>query len=393
MAACAGLISPALPFPSGNYETVFRDEKELHDHKIAEIKFFTVSIRYPRNVGRNAIRDNHGTGNTSSACFLRTDQGAEGWGLMEGKKENYTRLSENMTGKQISDLFTVNGGMVATENRGFEIAFFDLAGNILKKPVYQLLGSPKPIPNKIYSGMIYLDDLDPSENPGGIDKLLKECAYDYSLGYRQFKLKIGRGKRWMERSSGDQRDAEVTREISAAFPDCEILVDANDGYSPAGFVNYLKSIEPTRLFWVEEPFRETPEDCRMLRDFMKSGDFNRVLYADGEASPDFTLMQKLIDNKLIDVILYDILDYGFARWRKLMPELGKINMLASPHAWGCGIKTRYIVHQSAAYGNTATIEGVTSFSDDVELSGYKIEKGTILPPDDPGFGMKLLKKI
>lgn len=39
--------------------------------------------------------------------------------------------------------------------------------------------------------MIYFDDLEPAQNPSGIDQILKNCKQDYDFGYRQFKVKIG----------------------------------------------------------------------------------------------------------------------------------------------------------------------------------------------------------
>jgi hypothetical protein len=45
-----------------------------------------------------------------------------------------------------------------------------------------------------------------------------------------------------------------------------------------------------------------------------------------------------------------------------------------------------------AFGNTATIEGVTCTSDDVDFGDYKLVGGKYTPSDAPGFGLKLLKK-
>lgn len=76
-----------------------------------------------------------------------------------------------------------------------------------------------------------------------------------------------------------------------------------------------------------------------------------------------------------------------------MPELKKMGAQASPHAWGSLLKSYYTAHLAAGLGNTVTIEGVTSTSDDVDLSGYQIKDGKLIPPTTPGFGMALLKKI
>ena len=52
-------------------------------------------------------------------------------------------------------------------------------------------------------------------------------------------------------------------------------------------------------------------------------------------------------------------------------------MLASPHAFGSMLKTNYITHIAAAFGNVITIEGVTCFSDQIEFGDYKISNGKI----------------
>jgi len=70
-----------------------------------------------------------------------------------------------------------------------------------------------------------------------------------------------------------------------------------------------------------------------------------------------------------------------------------MGLKTSPHAWGSAIKTNYISHLSGAFGTTATIEGVTCTSDDVDLTGYRLKKGKLVPSSKPGFGMELLKIV
>ena len=60
----------------------------------------------------------------------------------------------------------------------------------------------------------------------------------FRAGHRGFKLKIGRGHKWMDRAAGDTRDVEVL-EIVRRHAGHEVLlaVDANDGYdleAPSG---------------------------------------------------------------------------------------------------------------------------------------------------------------
>ncbi|MNR19065.1 hypothetical protein D3C85_1358300 [compost metagenome] len=180
--------------------------------------------------------------------------------------------------------------------------------------------------------------------------------------------------------------------MAQAFPDCGILVDGNNGFTVDQFTQYLKGIPSVNLFWIEEPFHETVADYQKLRNYIKAAGI-RTLLADGEADPNPALLKELFEKKLLDVHLTDIEGLGFTNWRRLMPELEKVGAQASPHAWGSLLKSYYTAHLAGGLANTVTIEGVTSTSDDVDLSGYKIQDGKLIPPSTAGFGMPLLKKI
>ena len=365
--------------------------RELARHKITDVMFTTVDLHYPRQVGRNSRLGIHGTGPTVHVGILKTDKGATGWGMSRGPKRAEERASY-LTGQKITDVFDPAVGVTDKKVLPFDIALHDLSGIILDQPVYELMGRKKPMTTNCYSGMIYFDDLDPEENPAGIDKILKECEYDYEYGYRQFKLKIGRGNKWMAHDKGLKRDIEVTKLVNEHFPDCDILVDANNGYSVEDTITYLEGIEDVDLFWFEEPFHENHSDYVRLRQWLIEND-RKLFLADGEYRPDQKLLRELYNLRVLDVHLTDIIGYSFTRWRKLMPELIEMGISASPHGWGSLFKTHYITHLAAAYGNTPTIEGVTCRSNDVNFGNYKLEEGTIIPSPEPGFGMKLLKDV
>lgn len=368
------------------------DDKELAYHRIQDIKFSTVQLNYPRLVGKNARLDLHGYGPNVEIVCLITDKGDMGWASLRGGKRDAEKIMGELVGKKVSELFAVEMGTLQDRHIPFDMALHDLAGVILQKPVYALLGKDKPFITDYYSGMIYFDDLEPADKPVGIDRILEECRYDYNVGYRQFKLKIGRGHKWMPYKEGLQRDIDVTKAVEQAFPDCEILVDGNNGFTSDQFIDYLKGIAGVKLFWIEEPFHETVADYQKLRSFLKRENI-KTLLADGEADPDQQFLRELIQKDLLDVHLTDIEGLGFTNWRRLMPELKKLGAQASPHAWGSLLKTNYTAHLAGGLGNTVTIEGVTSSSDEVDLSGYIIKDGKLIPPSAPGFGMSLLKKI
>ncbi len=367
-----------------------RMQEELGYHTIQSVTFGDVRMQYPRFVGKNARLDVHGYGPRIGICTITTDKGATGWASLRGGRGDAERRVSELVGKKLSDVFHVDAGITDDRYIPFDIALHDLAGVALNKPVYALLGRETPFTTKYYSGMIYFDDLEPAHAPGGIDKVLANCRYDYDYGYRQFKLKIGRGHRWMSQKEGLARDIEVTKRVAEAFPDCEILVDGNNGFTVSEFIEYLEGIGNTQLFWIEEPFHETVQDYRALRDWMAKNKVKSLL-AEGEADPDPALLDELMRQKLMDVHISDIEGLGFTNWRKLMPSLVQYGVQASPHAWGSLLKTFYTAHMAGGLGNTVTIEGVTSTSDDVDLSAYTIKDGKLVPPTAPGFGLTLLR--
>jgi D-galactarolactone cycloisomerase len=389
----AGAGTVAGLFPDNTlHVNALNNYNDLIYHKIADIKFTNIKLNYPRQVGKNSQLDVHGWGPTSGIHILFTNKGATGWGMNRGSQQQLSDRFVKIKGKPLTELINPITGVLTPELEVFDFSLFDLAGIILDKPVYQLLGKIKPEPLLCYSGMIYFDDLEPKDNPAGPGKILEECQFDYNYGYRQFKLKIGRGNKWMEKEKGLQRDIEVTKLVSKNFPDCDILVDGNNGFTADEFIKYLEGIEGIKLFWIEEPFHEKIEDYLKLNSWLKDHNSNPLL-ADGEARPDEPLLKQLAEQKLLKVFLQDISGLGFTKWIKFMSEIKTIGLLASPHAWGSAIKTNYISHLGGAFGNMPTIEGVTCSSEDVDLTTYMLKNGKIIPSSKPGFGMELLRKI
>ncbi|MDR3141465.1 MAG: mandelate racemase/muconate lactonizing enzyme family protein [Tannerellaceae bacterium] len=392
-ATSASLFIPsAVAGKAAEYLAAEAGMEDLSYHTIQDISFREASFKYPRLVGKNSRLGLHGYGPKLTFCILTTNKGAQGLGLMvAGDRKRAEELFPQIKGKKVSELFAPSAGTLDEKNCIYDFCLHDLAGIILNKPAYALMGSEKPIVTKCYSGMIYFDEMEPESNPAGLSKILDNCSFDYNYGYRQLKVKIGRGGKWMSKEAGLKADMEVTKRIYQNFPDCDILVDGNDAFTVDYFISYLEGIEDIPLFWIEEPFRETREDYAKLKEWLVKNGRRNTLLADGEANPDLKLALELGKENLLDVYLEDIRDnLGLTRWRKLNTTLKSIGMMASPHAWGDTIKSFYVSQFTAAYGNTPTIEGVTCFTDDMDLSPYKLRRGRLTPPDLPGFGLKFI---
>ena len=362
----------------------------LSEHRIDRVEFRTVSVPWPRQVGRNSSKGVHGHGPTKvRVCVLHTNHGATGWGKTQGKTGKPEQLLELVKGKSVAELIDPTTGIRSEKYHAIDIPLHDLAGIILDQPVWAMRGAEKPHLTKVYSGMIYFDDLDPIDNPAGIDKVLENCRWDYGYGYRQFKVKIGRGNKWMPAKAGLERDIDVVNAIHKAFPDVDILVDGNNGFTVETMIGFLEGVADVPLFWIEEPFHETVADWTRLRNYLVANGRKKTLRADGEARPDFPVLEELQKDHTVNVRLEDICGHGFTSWRRQMPRLTKQGIGVSPHTWGTALKTVYTAHFVGAYGNAPTIEGVTTQGGDVDFGENRIIDARFQPSNQPGFGLSL----
>ena len=371
----------------------------LENHRIESIEPHGIKDRFPRYVGRNAKGKPQAYGGGMQLRIVTTNQGAKGWASSNTPDEQVTPL----IGEKLSDLFDLATG---THERayGLDLVLHDLIGRILNKPAYQLLGAKSSPHVPIYTGAIYFDDLEPEDSPRGVPGVVESCQQDYDAGYRAFKLKIGRGFKWMEPDAGLQRDIDVVRAVREAFPGCKILVDANDSYTCESFIRFLSGVSDCDLYWIEEPFAENETDLKKLKAHMAKISCN-ALIAEGEGRTEhadpptpyggYTMrhvnrLYELAEKGLVDVFLLDLGIVGFTRWRNIMPKLIDANVLASPHTWCWPIRPRYVAQLGAGVGNVVCVEGIPGETSDLDYSNYKIVDGDMIVPDLPGFAIPLM---
>ncbi|MGZ0153083.1 enolase C-terminal domain-like protein [Kribbella sp. WER1] len=339
----------------------------LSKHTISSVTTVQLGYEYLRTIGRNSFLGSHGSGGSVTAYVVETDRGATGWGLPLSDGDPVSLI-----GRPLADLIDPERGVIDPAAEFLDYPLHDLAARILDVPVYAMLGGAGSPRVRCYSGGIYFDDLD-----GGLDAIRANLVQDHAFGFRDFKLKIGRGHRWMDPHAGLQRDIEVTRLTRELYPDAAILVDGNDGFTLNGLFEYVDAVADCNLYWIEEPFPERRPDLQALHERLQAGS-TRV--ADGEYDPNVPHILDLAAEGLVDVALMDVIGHGLTAWRHTMPLL---KSEASPHAWGLPLKTLYAAHLSAGLGNTPIIEGVPGHN------AYTLDEGYVLLSEEPGFGLRL----
>ena len=372
--------------------------RALAEHRIAEMRARAVWDVFPRSLGPSAMARPIGRGGSYLVRTVITDKGVQGWAMSHIRDKEVRHL----TGACVGDIFDLDEGPVP-EALCLEKVLYDLAGAILQKPVYELISGVGPREVPLYSSAIYFEDLMPPGNPRGTPAVVAACKQDYDAGYRAFKLKIGRGFRYMERRKGLRRDIEVTQTVRGEFGDCRVLVDATDAYTAKGAAAYVKGLGNCDLYWIEETFVENEADLWALRQAMV-GTGCKAMVADGESRKEtapqptraggytdrfLDRLLQLGQKKLVDVCLLDLGIVGFSRWRKLMPVLKEAGLKASPSTWMWTPRPYYAAHLAAGIGNIPIVEGIPGQAKRVDYSAYKMKEGKLIMPATPGFGLKL----
>lgn len=356
----------------------------LSEHVITEVAAGEVRNCWPRLIGKNARLSEHGYGYGNRVTIIKTDTGFIGWGA--GHADRTLKIS--LEGRKVSDVFAPDKGILNSGYCEADIALHDLAGNILGISVSKMINTDSKMQTKCYDGAVYMNDISQG-NGVGIERVVNDCKNDALAGYADFKIKVGRGGIWMEKEAGLKRDAEIVCAVQKEFPNAKILVDFNDGADVETVKKFMDMVRGCNIYWIEEPFRENYEDCMRLKDYLSKVSPN-TLIADGEFEYREEEIVSLAEKGAVDVLLMDIVSYGFTAWRKLIKKCMKTGIKCSPHCWGVGIKTNVSAHLAAAFPSVCpTIEGVPDISEGVDYSGYKVENGILSVEERPGFGMQL----
>lgn len=357
---------------------------QLSEHVITSVEGGLVRNFWPRLIGRNARLPIHGYGYENQIVILRTDTGLMGWGA--GHADRTLQLL--LTGRRLDEVFSPESGILDQACAAADLALHDLAGRALGVPVSKMICPDSPMRAKCYDGAIYMNDLS-SNGDLGPEAVLRDCTADYAAGYRDFKVKVGRGLRWMDPEQGLRRDAAVVRAIRRAFPEAGILADANDGMDLQTAKRFMDMVQDCRLYWLEEPFPENSSDCAALRAFLNQVSPDTLL-ADGEFRSDPAQVMALAGAGVLDVLLMDPESFGFTAWRRLLGQCRALGFQGSPHCWGTKLKTNAVAHLAAAFPDVCpTIEGVPDRLEGVDDTGYAMADGWLSIPDRPGFGMEL----
>jgi L-alanine-DL-glutamate epimerase-like enolase superfamily enzyme len=352
--------------------------------RITRIVGFELPTRRSKVAGKNSRLDVHGDRSADRMVRLYTNTGLEGLGNCRADEAALSKL----VGQALRDFYVPNQPAMTVLGNG-TMPLWDLAGKALGKPVYELLGGQGAEQVKVYDGSIYFADLLPQYVERPLDRFKAEIDMGLAIGHRAFKIKIGRGAKWMDRRAGDERDIAVLKTIRAhGGPDLVLGVDANNGYDLAGTKRLLDALPDFQFAFVEEMFHEQVDQCLDLKAFIRERGWQTLL-ADGETQSELSAFTPFIESRSIDVLQGDMNHFGFEGILTEANWAGPAGIQIAPHNWGSLIGFYMQLHIGRAVPNFYLAEHDPLSTELLIADGYEIKDGMCSVPAAPGFGLAL----
>jgi L-alanine-DL-glutamate epimerase-like enolase superfamily enzyme len=243
-----------------------------------------------------------------------------------------------------------------------------LKAKILRESVAKLLGSDTTAVDVYASGGYYIGDRDS-------ERILREAERNVALGFRAMKMKIG--------GLTIADDVERVASVRSAFPDLDLMVDANSAYSVPDAIAAAHALEPYRIRWLEEPTHwYDPVDG--LGQVSQS---TTIPTASGESALHRWECRALMDRSGIQIMQFDATRAGgVTEWLKVADYAAQHGIMMAPHH-----DPQVHGHLVAAVGNGHILEFFPDRERDplwfeIYSRQPEIANGVCHLLPDPGFG-------
>jgi L-alanine-DL-glutamate epimerase-like enolase superfamily enzyme len=365
----------------------------VENPRIIAVEWGCLQGQRPRPAGHNARLPEHGSSVRVPLLRLTTEDGSQGFGWCNVDQQTVSRLP----GMRLDAMFSPEQGVLDAWRR-FDYPIWDLVGRRAGLPVYAVAAAmtganaSESLNVPCYDTSLYFDDLHLSSHEQAAQLLAAEARQGYERGHRAFKVKVGRGARYLSLEEGTRRDIAVIQAIREALgPQVKIMIDANNGYNLNLTKHVLAETATYDIFWIEEAFHEDDVLYRDLHSWLKERQLP-VLISDGEGRADPHLLEWAKEG-VVDVIQYDIMSHGFTRWLATGNLLDEWGVRSAPHHYGTHYGNYVAAHLAGAVRGLTFVEWDEATTPGLDTSGYSISEGSVLVPDTPGFGLGLDEEI
>lgn len=255
-----------------------------------------------------------------------TDEEITGIGLSERVSLSVIDQVKQQLTQQTIDPFELEklslklGGLPA----GVEIALYDLAGKLSKKPIYQLLGGYQ---NKVKAYAATINLKEPEERA-------KDALAFLEAGFKAIKLRA--------HYPDPMKDVAVVRAVrDAVGDDMDIMVDANQAshhvlpiWSHRTTYRVAQALERLNVYWLEEPLHR--EDLTGLAEL--AAKMQTLMIAGAEGEIQLQRFKQFFQQGCFDIVQPDTIWAGISSVKKIGVLAEAFNKLIIPHTHSiCGL--------------------------------------------------------
>jgi L-alanine-DL-glutamate epimerase-like enolase superfamily enzyme len=226
-----------------------------------------------------------------------------------------------------------------------DVALWDLAGKILERPVWKLVGGKSNRIRAYASSGVHRS----------IPEMIEVAKRVIELGFPALKVRFGRAK--------ITDDLAVIAAIRDAIGmQLELMVDCNQGWrmpwdtlQPWNLekaTEVAQELEKQRVYWIEEPLHRG--DYKGYSELRKSV---KIRVAGGEMTREPYEFRELLERDCLDVFQPDcVCSMGITGLQKLALEVDQHGKMFTPHTWGNGIGVMANLHLTAGTVGAPFIE-------------------------------------
>jgi mannonate dehydratase len=289
-----------------------------------------------------------------------------------------------------------------------DTALWDILGKTLNAPVYQLLGGASRDSVLVYG----------HANGATVEETVEAVAHYIDLEYRAIRAQcaipgvlytygVGRGKMSYEpaEKGGPLETVWITERYLDFIPsvferlrkefgfDVHLLHDAHHRLTPIEAGRVGRSLEPYRLFWLEDPV-----PAELQRAFRVIRQHTITPIAVGEVFNTIYDCTELIEEHLIDYIRTTVIHAGgISHMRKIaaLAELHHVRTGSHGATDNGPISLAAALHFDLAVHNFGIQEYMrhTEETDRVFPHAYTFKSGTMHPGDAPGLGVDINEEL
>jgi L-alanine-DL-glutamate epimerase-like enolase superfamily enzyme len=332
---------------------------------------------------------------------VRTDDGAEGYGQTAPFNADITaqvlhrQVAPHALGREAADIdglverileaeYKFPGSYVCRAVGGLDTALWDLRGRVEKKSVCALLGG-KPHQVAAYGSSMRRDIKPDAE----ADRMVRARE---SLGFRAFKLRIGKVCGHDQDEWPGRTEALVTTVRKAVGPDVTLLADGNSCYTPAKAIEVGKLLQDLKFGHFEEPCPYWELDW--TAEVAKALD---VPVAGGEQDCSMYIWRRIVAIHAVDIAQPDVCYLGgISRSMRVAKLAADAGIAVVPHSANLSMVSVFTLHLLGAIPNAGphmefSIEP-TAWTDGLYEPGLKVVDGKVAIPDGPGWGVTISPK-